>query len=116
MRHITHYLTIAIFASILAAPAHAEKPTPENIFTGTEFLTWERKNQEFYIQTSIGMAALIVAQYSQSQAKCVSDSFNEEQKDVYEHVLDAVKKFPDYHPRGTILAVLEKKCGEFSNG
>jgi hypothetical protein len=87
----------------------------DNIFKNSEFLTWEKRNQEFYIRTSIGMATIVIAQYDKSKARCVSDAFNADENGMYTFVLDVMKRFPDYPPKGTVLAVIEKKCGKLSN-
>lgn len=84
------------------------------IFKGSEFLKWERDSQEFYIRTSVGMASLIIGQTDKAQSKCVDDWYYANEKTGNDHILDAMSKHPDFHPRGVILAVMEKKCGEFS--
>ena len=100
---------IAVFLTFSSTPSYAE------IFKSSEFLEWERKNQEFYIETSIGMGALIIAQYDEAKAKCVSNAFNEKDSTIHDRVLKAMGQFPEYHPRATIFAILEKVCGDIGN-
>ena len=110
MNRKIHYLHLALFvlAIIVVRPVHAE----ESIFKNSEFLTWEQTNQEFYIRTSIGMAILIIAQYDKPKARCMTDAFNADESGMYAFALDAMKRFPEYTPKGTVLAVIEKKCGK----
>ena len=111
MNNYRKFLAILVFITLafVSVQSYAE------IFKSSEFLKWERENQEFYIRTSIGMAILVVAQYDKSRARCISDAFNKDENGMYLFVLDSMKRFPEYPPKGTILAVLEKKCGKFSN-
>lgn len=102
-------VAIAILLTFSSTQAYAE------VFKASEFLKWERKNQEFYIETSIGMGALIIAQYDEPKAKCVSDAFNENDSTIHDRVLKAMSQFPEYHPRATIFAILEKMCGDIGN-
>ncbi|MEM6812655.1 MAG: hypothetical protein AAF549_09345 [Pseudomonadota bacterium] len=83
------------------------------IFTGKSFLIWEQKNQSFYIHTSIGMAALVVGQTSKKQAKCIDEWYFKDEESGIDFILSNMRKYPEYHPRGIILAVMEKKCGKF---
>lgn len=96
----------------LCLAIHPQNASAE-IFKSSEFLGWERKNQEFYIRTSIGMASLIVGQTDKAQAKCVDDWYVGDETKANDYILDVMRKHPEYHPRGIILAVLEKKCGKF---
>lgn len=83
-------------------------------FKSSEFLTWKRSNQEFYIDTSIGMAILIADQNDKAHAKCVGQWYGNDPAGVFKSVIKAMRRFPEYHPRGVILAVVEKRCGEFT--
>ena len=76
----------------------------------SDFLKWQKKSQAFYIEASIGMASLIAAQNNKAQAKCIDDWYfsGEEAKNAF--IRETMKRVPDYHPRGVVLAVIEKQC------
>lgn len=101
-------LVAALAVTIPCIPAYAEA------FKGSEFLKWERDNQEFYMRTSIGMAILIADQNDKAHGKCVNDWFSKDEQGAYNYILENMRRFPEFHPRGTILAAMEKQCGEFT--
>ena len=109
-------LAITVFVAMLSfsSASHAERKEQSEIFKSSEFLTWDREATEFYIRTSVGMASLIVGQTDKSQGKCVDDWYYKDQTVSNAYIFDAMKRFPDYHPRGVILAAMEKKCGKFA--
>ena len=108
MNNYRKFLAILVFITLafVSVQSYAE------IFKSSEFLKWERDGQVFYIETSIGMASLIAAQNDKKQATCIDDWYYADEKRSNNHILNTMKKFPTYHPRGVILAVIEKKCGQ----
>ncbi len=84
------------------------------VFKSSEFLTWKRNSQDFYIRTSIGMAGLIATRNDKAHGKCLDDWYFSDEDAANEAILDVMREHPDYHPRGVILAVLEKRCGSFT--
>jgi hypothetical protein len=108
---ISKSLRLAVLGVVLlvSVPSYAEE-----IFSGTQFLTWPKDQQRFYIHTSVGIANLIVGQTSKTQGKCIEDWYAGNENIAVDYVLEVVRKNPEYHPRGTILAIMEKKCGQFS--
>lgn len=105
------WVVLGIAAAVLFdIPVYARE-----VFKGSEFLEWTRDNQEFYIRTSYSMGALIVAQYDKTQGKCLDSWFADDEQAAYDHILGAIRRFPEFHPRGTLVAVMEKQCGKFSN-
>jgi hypothetical protein len=100
-------LGVALLASV---PSYAA----DNIFKSSEFLTWTSQSQEFYIRTSVGMASLIVGQTDKAQGKCVDDWYFGNEPSANKHIFDVMRRHSEFHPRGVILAVLEKKCGKFA--
>ena len=116
MNRKINYLHLAalILTITITQPIYAETQEPVNIFTGSEFLTWDQANQELYLRTSFGIAAFVVNQYSPDQGKCLNDWFANNEQAAYTRFIDTMKRFPEYHPRGTIIAVMEKQCGKFS--
>jgi len=82
-------------------------------FKSSKFLTYPADAQENYISTSAVAAASIAALNSSVQAKCLGDWVSTYRKGGYQPVLEAMRKYPDDHPTGLILAVLQKECGAF---
>ena len=88
-------------------------------FTGVNLLSWSEENQNFYFQTSVGMAALVSTQSDKKRSQCISEWYfdaNTGNKSGNEVIRSAIREFADYHPQGVIIAVLQKACGsmEFS--
>lgn len=103
-------IALALAAAVSFAPDAARS----QMFTSEEFLTWDRDAQGFYFQTSIGMAGLIAAQNDKAQADCIDRWFFADQDTAHDFIVGAMRKFPEFHPRGVILAVIEKKCGSMT--
>lgn len=99
---------LLIFLLFYPHDAHAEK------FKGAEFLTWKRESQNFYIDANIGMAGLIAAQNDKKHADCLEDWYLKDKIESINSILKLMQQYPDYHPRGVILGVLEKHCGSFA--
>lgn len=103
----------AVTVAVLFAMACPQMAFADEIFKSSKFLTWKRASQEFYIQTSIGIAGMIAGQNDKVQEKCLEDWYVKNEKGATDFILSTMARFPDYHPRGVILAALEKKCGKF---
>lgn len=86
----------------------------DDIFKSSEFLKWKRTSQDFYIETSVGMASLIAGRNNAEQGECLDKWYFSDVTEKNKFVLKTMKRFPDYHPRGVILAVLEKQCGKLT--
>ena len=82
-------------------------------FKSREFLTWKRESQDFYIDANIGMAGLLAAQNDETHANCLEDWYLSNKARSIETILVLMQQYPDYHPRGIIVGVLEKECGSF---
>ncbi len=103
--------TASIFAVLLTfcMPSYAK-----NIFKNSEFLKWSEDNKSFYIRTSIGMAGLIAAQNDKKHARCIEGWYYSDEGIENEKIYKVMRKYPDHHPRGIIVAVLQKQCGSFN--
>ncbi|MET1414385.1 hypothetical protein ABVF61_19085 [Roseibium sp. HPY-6] len=82
-------------------------------FKSAEFLKWKRESQNFYIDANIGMAGLIAAQNDKKHAECLEGWYWDDKVKSIDFILKSMRDFPDYHPRGVILGVLEAQCGKF---
>ena len=74
-------------------------------------MKWKRESQDFYIRTSVGMAGLIASRNEKAHGDCLSDWYFTDENAANEEILSIMRQYPDYHPRGVIVAVMEKKCG-----
>lgn len=110
MRFSSKTLVIATFAtiSLFATSSHAE------MFRSSDFLEWKSKTREMYIDASIGMASLIASQNNKEQSNCIDGWYFEDRENATSFILDAMSKNASYHPRGVILASVEKHCGQLS--
>jgi hypothetical protein len=110
---IKRSLPLVIFSAFLAftTPAKAE----DNIFTSAEFLKWEEKSQDFFIEASVGMAGFLAAQIDKEkqQAKCIGDWYYLAENKKNEYIRSIMRKNSEFHPRAIIVGILEKECGEF---
>ena len=101
-------LALASLSTIVCSAALADDG-----FKSSKFLTYSAEAQANYISTSAVAAASIAALNSQSQGKCLGDWVSKYRAGGYQPVLEAMRKYPDDHPTGLILAVLQKECGAF---
>lgn len=102
-------LAIASLCTIVCTQAGVA----EEAFKSSKFLTYPADAQANYISTSAVAAASIAALNSQQQGKCLGEWVTKHRGGGYQPVLDAMRKYPDDHPTGLILAVLQKECGTF---
>lgn len=108
MTKLTFRASIFAILMLNSTPLYAK-----NIFKNSEFLKWNEENRSFYIRTSIGMAGLIAAQNDKAHANCLEKWYfsNQSKKNVF--IYGIMKQYPNHHPRGIIMAVLQKQCGSF---
>lgn len=99
-------IALAVMTSAYPQSSFAE------IFKSAEFLKWPAKSQSFYFRTSIGMAGLVARRNNKVQGDCIDNWYFYAEKKAHAHIIDVMRKHPSYHPRGVILAVLEKQCGK----
>ena len=98
---------LIFFATIQINSAQAET------FKSEVFLTWPRHSQELYIHTSVAMAGLIAGKNDEAHAVCLEDWYFDDEKRSNDFIIETMQRFPEYHPRGVIVAVLQKQCGTF---
>ncbi len=103
---------VALLSAMAIVIACFPQQLSAEIFKSAEFLKWDRESQDYYIRTSVGMASLVSAQSDKTHAKCLDDWYTAE-KTANDLVLTAMERFPEFHPRGVILAVMQKQCGTF---
>lgn len=99
-------LALATLSTIVCSAAVADDG-----LKSSKFLTYPAESQRSFIGSSVLMAGLIAGQNADAQSRCIGDWSEEHIAAGYVPVLDAMKRFPDHHPTGVILAVLQKACG-----
>lgn len=82
-------------------------------FTGTDFAEWPQASQDSYIQTSIMMAGAVITQIRPEISRCIDGWYwgdgRKAERNAF--VRETIASYPDYHPSGTILAILFDVCG-----
>jgi hypothetical protein len=110
MNKKTGWMAMGLVALTLAYP---QKVSAEDVFKSSSFLTWDYESQAFYIRTSVGMTSLIVGRNNEAHGKCVDSWYYSDEEKGNEYIFSVMQEHPEFHPRGVILAALEKKCGRF---
>lgn len=101
---------MAVGVSLSLSPAYASKPETDT-FKSVQFLEWEKDSQNFYIRTSVGMAGLIAGRNDKAQGDCLDKWYFGDETKANNQILDVMRQYPEYHPRGVIVAMMEKICG-----
>ncbi len=88
-------------------------------FTSADVLAWEESAQNSLFLTSIGMIGIVATQTKRHDqiVSCINEWYwndGEVDNQKNDDIRAAMQRFPDYHPQGIILAVVEKACGNFS--
>ena len=80
-------------------------------FTAHELLQWPKNKQNSYFQISISMAGAIAAQKESNIGTCINDWYFKDSDIQNQHIRNVMHKYPNFHPSGVILAILQKACG-----
>ena len=102
------FLGMTLYLCGSTPSAHAES------FTTGQFLTQGRQSQETYIGISLTMAGAITAQTNPGVARCLNDWYfadSGRRAERIDYILETMRKYPEYHPSGVIVAVIKKVCG-----
>ena len=102
-------LAIASLCTIVCTQAGSA--VADDKFKSAEFLKWSQEERKSYIFTSVVMAGVIAGQNKPEQAKCIDQWMADYEPAGFPSVKDAMSRFPEHHPSGVIVAVLEKACG-----
>lgn len=79
-------------------------------------LEWDDEAQASFISTSIVMTSVIASQVRDGFARCIGEWYlpNEETKaQRNREIIGAIREYPEYHPSGVLLAVVQAECGYF---
>ena len=83
--------------------------------TTSDFLKWERKSQEAFLQNSITMAGVIAAQSKPKISKCIDEWYFQStdlRQRRHDEILMFMPKLKDYSPSAVVLAILNNVCGK----
>jgi hypothetical protein len=105
--------TLAIASLCAIVCTQAGIAVADDKFKSAKFLTWSHEGQKSYIITSVTMAIVIAGDNSPEQEKCIKRWSADNDGAGYPTVKAAMGRFPEHHPTGVIVAVLEKACGSF---
>jgi hypothetical protein len=105
-------IVAAIISGIMVV--HPGSSAAQESFKSSDFLKHPAESQRGYISSSVMMAALIATQNNRSQASCLDEWGAKYREDGFAPVLEAMRRFPDYHPSAVVISVLQKACGSFS--
>lgn len=85
--------------------------------TGRDFAAWSEASQESYIQTSVTMAGVVFAQTEPDVSACIDQWYFPEgvRPERNAEIGRTIGAYPDYHPSGTLLAVLLQACPRAAN-
>ncbi len=89
-----------------------EMRAAEDIFTSREFLTWPEEKQDGYFQISVTMATVIATQAQSNAASCLNEWYFKDVDKQNQHMREVLRDHPDFHPSGTIFAIIQKACGD----
>lgn len=101
--------SLSAIVCILAQETHAKES-----LTSARFLQYSAEAQRNYIVTSSIMAGLVASQNRKTQTECINDWAAQNAASGFEPVIATMKKHPQFHPSGVIIAVLQKACGSFA--
>lgn len=86
-------------------------------FTSAAVLEWSEEQQLSLLRSSVTMIALVAMQRDDTNhiARCLDTWFEEGRMQTkLDGFRDAMTRYPDHHPQGIIMVLVEKECGKFS--
>ncbi|MCA8883368.1 MAG: hypothetical protein KDA50_06430 [Rhodobacteraceae bacterium] len=82
-------------------------------FTGKDFSAWPVESQDSFIQTSVTMAGVVLTQLQPEKSTCIDKWYIGEgrraERDAY--IRETIIAYSNFHPSGTLLAILVEACG-----
>lgn len=103
-------IAISLTALALVYPQLSSAET----FTSKEFLTWKPEHRIAYFRNSISMTGVIATQFDSGKARCIDEWHARQDRAGHPILLEAARTYPDYHPQGIVLWVLQKECGKLN--
>lgn len=82
-------------------------------FTGKDFSKWSETGQDSFIQASVTMAGVVLTRTQPDKARCIDGWYGGDDKKAERNasIRKTIADYGDYHPSGTILAIIEQACG-----
>tara|TARA_R110002110_G_scaffold415618_1_gene652477 strand:- start:9184 stop:9531 length:348 start_codon:yes stop_codon:yes gene_type:complete len=112
---INRYLALAAIALSVMATTYPQISVAEN-FTAAKLLKQSEQGQRNFIEISISMAGSIATQADPKIARCLDNWYFKDASRRGQRksdILRVMRKYPNHHPSGLILAVIQKACGSF---
>ncbi|MEM8750722.1 MAG: hypothetical protein AAGF28_10490 [Pseudomonadota bacterium] len=84
--------------------------------TTADFLKWERKSQDAFLQNSISMAGVIASQTDPAISKCLDKWYFESDavaQSRNEEILKLMPEYAQFRPQAFVMAYIENACGRF---
>ncbi|KIC41586.1 hypothetical protein RA27_10135 [Ruegeria sp. ANG-R] len=102
---------------IFAATASFPQLSASQDFTSATVLDWDPVSQNALFQPSITMTNIVAMRTGEHDqiVTCINDWYGTEDQQAERHdeILRVLADYPEHHPQGIILAVIEKACGKF---
>ncbi|MFV0513437.1 MAG: hypothetical protein ACK5MY_07380 [Jhaorihella sp.] len=109
-----NHLIVKVFLPVLAL---CPQLSIAEEFTSSDVLKWDQSSQNALFQASIVMTNIIATRTGQHDhiLECINEWYGtaELQARRHNHIREVLANYPDHHPQGIILAVIEKACGRF---
>ena len=102
---------LAVVTAVVLGGAALLSPLRAEMFTSEDFLKWPRDSQGSYFRTSVGIVGLVVRRNRKPQGDCIDRWYFGDESKAHSEITDVMRKYPQYHPQGVILSLIEKKCG-----
>jgi hypothetical protein len=111
-RYVSQSAKALILITVIAVSSPPAQAAEAGLNSRT-FLTWTEKSRISYIQTSLMMANMIAMDNDKHHAECIGKWYEADRRKTEASIYAVMKKYPDAHPIGVIMAVVEKQCGSF---
>ncbi|MEM6275388.1 MAG: hypothetical protein AAF714_00445 [Pseudomonadota bacterium] len=97
---------------VCVAAFHPQVSAAEG-FTGADFAAWPEASQDSYIQTSVTMAGVVLAQVRPDMSRCIDGWYfaSDDMAARNKAVRNLIAANSSYHPSGVILAAIQQACG-----
>jgi len=106
-------ITLVIASACTIVCSLSTASAADDKFRSAEFLKWSDAERKSYIATSVLMAVVIAGDNNPEQNKCIKRWLADNDGAGFPTVKAAMARFPEHHPTGVVVAVLEKACGSF---
>jgi len=107
---------LSAFFCAIALHLPSTATAEETKFTAKDLLSWSEEGRSGYLTTAIDYIRATLSQGESEYYRCLNNRYfpnGKTNKLEMQRIENAMKRFPDYDPRGVIFAWIKKECGEF---